>query len=236
MVGAGTMSWRWARWLGLLGWLGLLVLVSSGCGRRPDPYQQQLSRALEAGLRGQELLSEGQTRRAERAFRRALEMQAALDYTPGTARELNNLGAAAAAREDLEQAETFFRQALFINQQLGQRAEAALNLANLAALAEKRGARRQAHQLLSEALTLARSSPTSRIVGQILCQQAGLAIEERDLGTAAALLAEAAPHLPRPPRPGALALPAGPPAPGPGRVPAGPGIFPPSPGRRPGQS
>ncbi len=187
------MRWRRPRWLALLVWLGLLILGCSSCGRRPDPYQQQLSRALEAGLRGQELLSEGQTRRAERAFGRALEMQAALDYTPGTARELNNLGAAAAAREDLERAETFFRQALFINQQLGQRAEAALNLANLAALAEKRGERRQAQQQLSEALSLARSNPTPRILGQILCQRAGLAIADHDLGTAAAFLAEAAP-------------------------------------------
>jgi|GEM_PF-924782 len=172
---------------------GLTAVLTCGCGRRPNPYEQQLSRAVEAGVRGQELFSEGQTRRAERSFNRSLEMHAGLDDPAGTAKQLNNLGAAAAAREDLAQAATYFRQALFVNEQLGDVAAAALNLANLAALAEKTGDRLQAARYLQDALNRARLSGTPQVLGQILCQAAGAALAENDLGTAAALLAEAAP-------------------------------------------
>jgi tetratricopeptide (TPR) repeat protein len=183
--------------LGLLPWAAVVLLLTAllagGCGRRPTPYEQQLSRAVEAGVRGQELFSEGQTRRAERSFSRSLELHAGLDDPAGMAKQLNNLGAAAAAREDLDRAAAYFRQALFFNEQQGDSAAAALNLANLAALADKTGDRRQAAQYLQEALTKARLSRSPQVLGQVLCQAAGAALSENDLSTAAALLAEAAP-------------------------------------------
>jgi len=172
--------------------LALAIVGLMACGRRPDPYGQQLSKALEAGLRGQELLGEGQTRRAERAFSRSLEIHQGLDNPAGTARQLNNLGAAALAREDLRQAADLFRQALFLNQQLGYPADAALNLANLAAVAQKKGDLGQAARDLQEARDLARRAASPRVLGQVLCQMAGLALDQNDPGAAAALLTEAA--------------------------------------------
>lgn len=182
--------WRLS-WLLLLA--GVAALCLWGCSRRPDPYGQQLNRAVDAGLRGQELLGEGQTRRAERAFSRSLEILQGIDNPAGTARQLNNLGAAALAREDPSQAAELFRQALFINQQLGYTAEAALNLANLAAVAQKNGDLSQAEQYLQEALAAARRANSLRILGQILCQAAGLALDNNDPGRAATLSAEAEP-------------------------------------------
>ncbi len=183
---------RSAPGLGAILLLGLAILCLTGCGRRPDPYGQQLSRAMEAGLRGQELLGEGQTRRAERAFSRSLEINQGLDNPAGTARQLNNLGAAALARQDLAQAADLFRQALFLNEQLGYAADAALNLANLAAVAQKSGDLGQAAQYLQEAREQARRAQSPRVLGQVLCQLAGLALDQHDPSAAAAFLAEAA--------------------------------------------
>lgn len=188
----GRGAW-WRQFFKAILLVSLLVSPVTGCGRRPDPYGQQVSRALDAGLRGQELLGEGQTRRAERSFSRALDLHAGIDHPAGIARQLNNLGAAALAREDLTQAADLFRQALFLNQQLGYTAEAALNLANLATVAHKGGDLSQADRYLQEARELAGRAGSLRLRGQILCQMAGLALDKNDPGTAAALLAEAEP-------------------------------------------
>ncbi|MGQ9921163.1 MAG: tetratricopeptide repeat protein [Desulfobacca sp.] len=172
--------------------LALTIVCFTACSRRPDPYGQQLHRALEAGLRGQELLAEGQTRRAARAFSQSLEIYQGVDNPAGSARQLNNLGAAALAREDLSQAADYFRQALFLNQALGSLADAALNLANLGTVAQKNGDFGQAAGYLQEARELAKRSQSRRVLGQVLCQLAGLALDQHDPGTAAALLTEAA--------------------------------------------
>lgn len=184
---------RWPRVLCLALIALLLVPGLWGCGRRPDPYAKQLSRALDAGMRGQELLSEGQQRRAERAFSRALEINQGIDNPAGTARQLNNLGAAAVARGDLPQAEEFFQQALFLNRESGDPAAAATNLANLATVAQKKGDFSRAWQYLSEARAQTRRTRATRTEGQILCQMAGLALDQYDPASAAGYLNEAQP-------------------------------------------
>ena len=108
-----------------------------GCARRPDPFGRQVSRATDASLRGQELLSEGEDRRAEKAFTKSLEINRSIDNPIGTARQLNNLAAVALTRGDLAEAKNLFQQALFVNQGLGNDAGAAINLANLATIAQK---------------------------------------------------------------------------------------------------
>ncbi len=118
-------------------WFCLLAVVMCGCARRPDPFGRQVSRATDAGLRGQELLSEGEHRQAEKAFTKSLRINRSIDNPIGSARQLNNLAALALTRGDLPEAKNLFQQALFVNQGLGNDAGAAINLANLATIAQK---------------------------------------------------------------------------------------------------
>jgi len=171
----------------------LAALVAGGCAQRPDPYGRQVSRALEASLQGQELLSEGSHQRAERAFSRSLQISRSIDNPTGNARQLNNLAAVAMTQGKVAEAKNLLQQALFLNQGMGDAAGAAINLANLATLAQTGGNLPQAEALLQEARNQARLSGSAKIKGQVLCQMAGLALDQQDLGTAAALLEEARP-------------------------------------------
>jgi len=170
--------------------LGLLVL---GCARRPDAFGRQVNRAMESSFQGQELLSEGKDRRAEKAFTKSLEINRSIDNPVGTARQLNNLGVVAMTRGDLAEAKKLLQQALFINQEFGDAAGAAINLANLATLAQKNKNIPQAESYLQEARNLARQSGSAKVRGQVLCQMAGLALDQQDPATAAVLLEEARP-------------------------------------------
>jgi tetratricopeptide (TPR) repeat protein len=171
----------------------LLAVLAGGCAKRPDPFGNQVSRAMDASFQGEELLSEGQDRRAERAFTKSLEINRSIDNPVGTARQLNNLAAVALTRGDLAQAKDLFQQALFINRGMGDAAGSAINLANLATVAQKGGNLPQAEAHLLEARNLARLSGSARVMGQVLCQLAGLALDRQDPGTAQLLLEEAKP-------------------------------------------
>ena len=85
----------------------------------------------ESSFQGQELLSEGKDRRAEKAFTNTSRSTGVLTIR-GIARQLNNLAAVALTRGDFSEAKKLFQQALFINQEFGDAAGAAINLANLA--------------------------------------------------------------------------------------------------------
>jgi tetratricopeptide (TPR) repeat protein len=174
-------------------WCCLLAVVMCGCARQPDPFGRQVSRGTEAGLRGQELLSEGEHRQAERALTKSLRINRSIDNPMGSARQLNNLAALALTRGDLPEAKNLFQQALFVNQGIGNDADAAINLANLATIAQKDGDLPKAERYLEEARNLARLSGSARVRGQVLCQMAGLALDRQDPGTAAVLLEEAQP-------------------------------------------
>ena len=204
-----------------------------GCARQPDPFGRQVSRATDASLQGQELLSEGKDRRAEKAFTKSLEINRSIDNPIGTARQLNNLAAVALTRGDLAEAKKLFQQALFVNQGLGNAAGAAINLANLATMAQKDGDLPQAERYLQEARNLARLSGSAKVRGQVLCQMAGLALDRQDPGTAAVLLEEAQPSAQAGRSPGRLELPAGKTVSGQRRYGQGPVFFPRCPGRRP---
>ena len=171
----------------------LLAIVAGGCAQRPDPYGRQVSRALDASLQGQELLSEGSHRRAERALTKSLEINRSIDNPTGTARQLNNLAALALTRGDVVEAKNLFQQARFLNEGMGDAAGAAINLANLATLAQKGGNLPQAESYLQEARDQARLSGSAKVKGQVLCQMAGLALDQQDPAAAAVLLEEAGP-------------------------------------------
>lgn len=179
--------------LNFLVWFCLLAVLMCGCARRPDPLGRQVSRATDASLRGQELLSEGEHRQAEKAFSKSLRINRSIDNPIGSARQLNNLAALALTRGDLAEAKNLFQQALFVNQGLGNDAGAAINLANLATIAQKGGDLPKAERYLEEARNLARLSGSAKVRGQVLCQMAGLSLDRQDPGTAAVLLEEAQP-------------------------------------------
>jgi tetratricopeptide (TPR) repeat protein len=173
--------------------LCLLGFLTLGCARHPDAYGRQVGRAMDSSVQGQELLSEGQDQRAEKAFTKSLEINRSIDNPIGTARQLNNLAVVALTRGNLGEAKKLFQQALFIHQELGDAAGAAITLANLATLAQKEKKLPQAESYLQEARDLARQSGSAKVRGQILCQMAGLALDQQDTGTAARLLEEARP-------------------------------------------
>jgi len=171
----------------------VLAILAFGCAKRPDPYGRQVSRAMDASLQGQELLSEGEDRRAEKAFQKSLKINRSIDNPVGAARQLNNLAAVALTQGDLAEAKNLFQQALLINQELGDAGGAAINLANLATVAQKGGDLPKAERYLDQARDMARLSGLPRVRGQVLCQMAGLALDQQDPGTAAVLLEEARP-------------------------------------------
>jgi len=173
----------------------LLALTAAGCGKRPDPFGHQVSRAGDASLRGQELLSEGELRRAEKAFERSLAINRGIDHPGGAAEQLNNLAAVALTRGDLAAATDLFQQALAINRDLGDAGAAAINLANLATVAYRAGDLAAAQHRLEEARTMAGRSGSVRVMVQVLCQMAGMALDRGDLGAAAQLLEEARPAM-----------------------------------------
>lgn len=171
----------------------LSALLAGGCGKPPGPFASQVNRAVEASLQGQELLSEGQDQRAEKAFTKSLQISRSIDNPTGTARQLNNLGAVALTRGESKEAQDLFQQALARNRGLGDTAGAAINLANLATIAQTGGNLPQAEAYLQEALGLARQSGSSKVLGQVLCQLAGLALDRQDIPAAASWLHEAQP-------------------------------------------
>lgn len=171
----------------------LLTISAWGCAKPPDPFGRQVNRAMEASLQGQEFLSEGKGRRAEKAFVKSLEINRSIDNPVGSAQQLNNLAVLALTRGNTDKAKKLLQQALFINQGVGEAGEAAINLANLATIAQKDGNLPQAEGYLLEARNMARLSGSAKVKGRVLCQMAGLALDQHDPGTAAVLLEEARP-------------------------------------------
>lgn len=171
----------------------LLAIFPWGSATKPDPFGRQVSRATDASFQGQELLSEGKDRRAEKAFTKSLEINRSIDNPIGSSQQLNNLAVVALTRGDLKEAKKLFQQALFINQELGNTSGAAINLANLATLAQKDNNLTLAEGYLQEARGLATQSGSPRVKGRVLCQMAGLALDRQEVGTAAVLLEEAKP-------------------------------------------
>lgn len=170
-----------------------LLLWFMGCGGRPDPFGQQVTRATELSIQGQEWFSQGDQVRAARSFGRALDISRAIDYPPGVAQQLNNLGAVALEQGNPETARQFFTQALLLNQNLRNWTEASVNLANLATVAQTTGDRRQAEQYLQEAQEAAQRSGSREAQARVLCQLAGFYLDQGDPATTAALLEQARP-------------------------------------------
>ena len=109
--------WRRAPFLSCWARIGLVALLVGGCAAKADPFGQQVQRIDEISISGEELFSRGDMKRASRNFSRALTMSRSVDYQPGTAQQLNNLGAVALEEGDYPKARDYFTQAYNLNQE-----------------------------------------------------------------------------------------------------------------------
>ena len=97
--------WHRAPFLSCWARLGLVALLVGGCAAaKVDPFAQQVQRIDEVSIAGEESFSRGDMPRASRNFSRALTMSRSVDYLPGTAQQLNNLGAVALEEGDYQKA------------------------------------------------------------------------------------------------------------------------------------
>lgn len=182
----------------------LAALLIWGCGGRPDPFGQQVTRATNLSIQGQQWLSQGDLKRAARAFGRALELSRAIDYPPGEVQQLNNLGAVALEKGNLETARDLFKQSLIICQDLQNWSEASTILANLATVDQKAGNFPQAEQHLQAARDAAQHSGSKEALGLVLCQMGGFYLSQQDQEAAAEVLKQAQPLATTPALQGAL--------------------------------
>jgi tetratricopeptide (TPR) repeat protein len=177
---------RWAR-------LGLAALLVGGCAAKADPFGQQVQRIDEISIAGEELFSRGDLKRASRNFSRALTMSRSVDYLPGTAQQLNNLGAVALEEGDYPQARDYFTQAYNLNQERQQFAAASINQANLATVAQKQGQPAAVSQHLTAAQDAAWQSRSPQALGRVYLQWASFYLDQNDPASAQVFLTRAQP-------------------------------------------
>lgn len=196
--------WRRARSVSRWARLGLVVLLVGGCAAKADPFGQQVQRINEISISGEELFSRGDLKRASRNFSRALTMSRSVDYPPGTAQQLNNLGAVALEEEDYPRAREYFTQAYNLNQEHQQWAAASINQANLATAAVKQGQPAAASQHLLTAQDAARQSRSPQALGRVYLQWASFYLDQHDPASAQVFLTRAQPLATTPELKGAL--------------------------------
>jgi len=185
--------WRRAPFLSRWARLGLVALLVGGCAAKQDPFGQQVQRINEVSIAGEELFSRGDMPRASKNFSRALTMSRSVDYLPGTAQQLNNLGAVALEEGDYQQAQNYFTQAYNLNQDCRQWDTASINQANLATVAAKQGKPAEASQHLLAAQDAARQSRSAQALGRVYLQWASFYLDQNDPASAQDFLTRAQP-------------------------------------------
>ena len=185
--------WHRAPFLSCWARLGLVALLVGGCAAKADPFGQQVQRIDEVSIAGEELFSRGDMPRASRNFSRALTMSRSVDYLPGTAQQLNNLGAVALEEGDYQKAGDYFTQAYNLNQAGQQFVAASINQANLATVAVKQGNLAAASQHLLAAQEAARQSRSSPALGRVYLQWASFYLDQNDPASAQDFLTRAQP-------------------------------------------
>lgn len=196
--------WRRAPFLSRWARLGLAVLLVGGCAAKADPFGQQVERIDEVSIAGEELFSRGDMKRASRNFSRALTMSRSVDYLPGAAQQLNNLGAVALEEGDYPKARDYFTQAYNLNLDQQQFVAASVNQANLATAAVKQGqpAAASQHLLMAQEAALQSRSPQAR--GRVYLQWASFYLDQNDPASAQDFLTRAQPLATTPELKGAL--------------------------------
>jgi tetratricopeptide (TPR) repeat protein len=183
--------WNPAMSLSIWGALGLVILLLSGCGAKSDPYGQQVKRADDLAVQGQQSLSQGNLTKASKDFSRALDTSRSIDYPMGVAQQLNNLGAVALEEGDLPKAKNLFTQAFEINQKQQHWSDASINQANLATVAQKAGNWAEAAEHLQMAQDAAQWARSRTAQGRVLLRWASYYLDQQNLASAAASLEQA---------------------------------------------
>ena len=120
-------------------------------------------------------------------------MSRSVDYLPGTAQQLNNLGAVALEEGDYQKARDYFTQAYNLNQERQQFAAASINQANLATVAVRQGKPAAASQHLLAAQDAARQSQSPQALGRVYLQWASFYLDQNDPASAQDFLTRAQP-------------------------------------------
>jgi tetratricopeptide (TPR) repeat protein len=176
-----------------LGALALALLCCWGCGGPRSPFGKQVDKVEKFTKRGDEWYSQGDLSRAEREFQRALSLSRGMDYQPGVARQLNNLGAVALEQGNLRQARELFDRAWEVNRSQGNWAEASANQANLATVAHQQKDLEGVVLHLSQAETAARHSKDKGALARIYARWADFSLHQQDFSRAEAYLKLAQP-------------------------------------------
>jgi tetratricopeptide (TPR) repeat protein len=163
------------------GALALALLFLVGCGAPRSPYGKQVDKVENYSERGDEWYGKGDLPRASKDYNKALELSQGMDYQPGVARQLNNLGAVSLEQGDLARAREFFTRAWEINRDQGNWAEASTNQANLATVAQQAGNRGSAAQHLAQAEEVARLSKDKAALARLYCRWAGFYLGQMEL-------------------------------------------------------
>ena len=183
--------WNHAMSLSAWGTMGLLILCLTGCGAKYDPFGQQVQRADNLSLQGQQSFSQGNLTKASKDFSRALDTSRSIDYPAGVAQQLNNLGAVALEQGDLPKAKELFTQAWEINQSQQQWSDGSVNQANLATVAQKAGGWEEAAQHLQMAQDAAQRARSKTAQGRVLLRWASFYLDQKNPASAAASLQQA---------------------------------------------
>jgi tetratricopeptide (TPR) repeat protein len=196
--------WNRAPFLNRWTWVWLVALLVGGCAAKQNQFEAQVQRINDISIKGEQLYSRGDLKRASRNFSRALTLSRSVDYPRGAAQQLNNLGAVALEEGDLQKAREQFTQAYDLNCAQGQWIAASINQANLATVAQKAGNLAEASQFLLAAQDTAWQSRNLPALARVYLQQASFALDQNDLTTAEDYLSRAQPLATTPGLKGAL--------------------------------
>lgn len=172
--------------------LGLLCCLALGCGGAakstlPDLRQE----AVKLNDEGYQYYRESKWRPAQNKFTEALKMNRLIDYRPGIAANLNNLGAVAQEQGNLAAAEKFYREALLIQEGLGNAPGICEALNNLGTVSAGQGRWYEAGTLYQQALGYARSLPSGPLLALTLMHQGDVARRQRNFQLALDLYQQA---------------------------------------------
>ena len=153
----------------------LLVCLAAGCGkaktRLPDLRQQ----AVKYNDEGYQYYRESKWRLARHKFTQALNLNRLIDYRPGIAANLNNLGAIAQKQGDLADAALFYQEALTLQREIGDPAGLCEALNNLGTVEAGLGRWPEARDLYLEAMNYARRLRPGPLLALTLTHQGDVA-------------------------------------------------------------
>jgi tetratricopeptide (TPR) repeat protein len=166
----------------------LALVVLAGCGGPRSPFIKQVEKVDKYTDRGDEKFNQGNLPLASKEFNRALTLSRGMDYQPGVARQLNNLGAVALEKGDLPRARELFTRAWEVNRSQENWAEASTNQANLATVAQQAGDLDAVRLHLTQTENAARWSRNKSALARAYMRWSGFALDQLDFGLAESYL------------------------------------------------